>query len=490
MIYNSFNFIVLFPLIFLLYYVIPAKYQKARNLFLLAVSYALYVCWKPVFALVLLGVTAVTFWGGQVLEDNGESFMDEPSDKDKRTVFGLKRKRLVCFFVLLGLFPLLVFKYYNFLNETISAGLASIGLEFSLHGLNWAVPVGISFFSFQAISYMLDVFYGRIKAERNIIDYLLFVSFFPSILSGPINKASLMLPQIKNLRPYFDYNKAVYGLKMILWGMFMKVVVADRVALYVDTVLPNYMNYTGVTCFVASLFYTIQIYADFAGYSLMALGVGKVLGFELTENFRRPYFSISITDFWHRWHISLSTWLKDYVYIPLGGSRCSKLRNYWNIFVTFLVSGIWHGANWTFIVWGCMHGVSQIVEKALGIQKMNSNNGLVKFGRILITFMLVNFAWVFFRMPSLGDAIGVIGHMFDIHQSMRLELTSVHIFMLMMIGTAILLAKDLRDEFAPNKLKLFENKYKVVRWLSYAAVISLIMLTGVFDAGQFIYANF
>lgn len=201
------------------------------------------------------------------------------------------------------------------------------------------------------------------KAERNFLHYALYVSFFPSIVSGPINKASLILPQIKALRPYFDYSKAVAGLKCMLWGMFMKVVVADRVALYVDTVLPRYENYSGLSCFAASLLYSVQIYADFAGYSLMAIGVGRVLGFELAENFRRPYLSYSVTDFWRRWHISLSTWLKDYVYIPLGGSRCSRLRNYWNIIVTFLVSGIWHGANWTFIVWGLWHGVFQVVEK-------------------------------------------------------------------------------------------------------------------------------
>lgn len=293
MIYNSFNFLVLFPLIFLLYYVIPAKYQKIRNWFLLLVSYALYISWKPVFALVLLGVTLVTYWGALFFEESGNR-------DDAGETSPIRRKRQVWVFALLGLLPLLVFKYYNFLNESISEGLAAVGLEFVLPGLNWAVPVGISFFTFQAVGYMLDVYYGRIKAERNLTDYLLFVSFFPSILSGPINKAALVLPQIKGLRTYFDYDKAVEGLKIILWGMFMKVVVADRVALYVDTVLPNYMNYTGVTCFTASIFYTIQIYADFAGYSLMAIGVGKVLGFELTENFRRPYFSVSVTDFWHR----------------------------------------------------------------------------------------------------------------------------------------------------------------------------------------------
>ena len=385
--------------------------------------------------------------------------------------------------------PLLFFKYFNFINETIYELLTVIGLKWELHGLNWAVPIGISFFTFQALGYFLDVYYKRIEAEKDFLTYALFISFFPSILSGPINKASLVIPQIKNLRPYFDYGKAVAGLKMLLWGMFMKVVVADRVALYVDTVLPHYMNYTGVTCFVASIFYTIQIYADFAGYSLKAIGVGKVLGFELTENFRRPYFAVSVTDFWRRWHISLSTWLKDYVYIPMGGSRCSKVRNYWNIFFTFLVSGIWHGANWTFVVWGIWHGVFQIIEKALGQQKCNYGT-FGKTVKIVITFLLVNFAWIFFRMPTLGDACGMIAHIFDLQQSLSLEITSKHIFLMMVVGTVLLFVKDWTDEYAPNRLRLFENENRIVRWASYLSVVVLIMLTGVFDAGQFIYANF
>lgn len=393
-------------------------------------------------------------------------------------------------FTLLGLLPLLVFKYYDFINNSISEGLAAIGLQIRLPGLNWAIPIGISFYTFQAVGYMLDVYHGRIKAEKNLADYLLFVSFFPSILSGPINKASLVLPQIKSLRPYFDYGLAVKGLQMLLWGMFMKVVVADRVGLYVDTVLPSYMNYNGITCFAASIFYTIQIYSDFAGYSLMAIGVGELLGFKLTENFRRPYFAVSVTDFWHRWHISLSTWLKDYVYIPMGGSRCAKSRNYWNIFVTFLVSGIWHGANWTFIVWGCLHGICQIIEKALGLQKLKTGNGWVKALRIIITFIIVDFAWIFFRMPTLGDAIGVVRRILDFNQPCTLDVGSRHIFALMILGTILLFLKDLKDEFTPMRFKFFESEYKIIRWFSYVAIITLILLTGVFDAGQFIYANF
>lgn len=483
MIYNSFNFLVIFPFIFLLYYVIPAKCQKWRNLFLLGLSYLLYINWKPAYVLVLLGVTLITYWGGYLVDIQQVRVKDEPL-KVKQC------RRLVWCFILLALLPLFFFKYYNFLNTSISNGLAAVGLQFCLPGLNWAVPIGISFFTFQAVGYMLDVYYGRIRAEKSFLDYALFVSFFPSILSGPINKASLVLPQIKSLRPYFDYSKAVGGLKMLLWGMFMKVVIADRVALYVNTVLDSYMNYTGVTCFAASILYTIQIYADFAGYSLMAIGVGKVLGFELTENFRRPYFSVSITEFWRRWHISLSTWLKDYVYIPLGGSRCSKLRNYWNIFVTFLVSGIWHGANWTFVVWGCMHGAIQIIEKTLGIQKYNGNNWFVKFGRILITFLLVNFAWVFFRMPTLEDATNVIMRMFDPSIPKTLYISALPTPPLILLGCVLLFFKDYRDEFYPNKIKLMNNSHVSIRWITYIGLIVLILLIGVFSADQFIYANF
>lgn len=471
MIYNSFVFFALFPLIFLLYYVIPARYPKGRNVFLLLVSYLLYLNWKPVYALILLGVTLVTYHTARLIEKHE------------------KKKQFLVLGGALSLLPLLFFKYFDFVNEQGYVVLSVLGLHYDLQGLNWTIPIGISFFTLQALGYLFDVYYKKIEAEKDILSYALFISFFPSIMSGPINKASLIIPQLKKLRPYFDYGKAVGGLKMLLWGMFMKVVVADRVALYVDTVLSSYMNYTGVTCFAASLFYTIQIYADFAGYSLMAIGVGKVLGFELTENFRRPYFAVSVTDFWHRWHISLSTWLKDYIYIPMGGSRCSKVRNYWNIMVTFLVSGIWHGANWTFIVWGGMHGIAQVVEKAIGQQRCEYG-WLGKCVKIVITFLLVNFAWVFFRMPTLGDACGVIAHIFDVHQSMTLEITSKHIFVLMMIGTVLLFIKDWTDEFAPNKLRLFESKNRIVRWVSYFSVIFLIMLTGVFDAGQFIYANF
>lgn len=471
MIYNSLHFVLLYPLLFLLYYAIPASYGKWRNVYLLVVSYLLYLQWKPVYALILLGVTFITYMAARICAKSSHP------------------KSVMTIGVILALLPLLFFKYFNFVNDTVSALMSSMGVKYDLPGLNWAIPIGISFFTFQAIGYLWDVYYKRIEPERDFLVYALFISFFPSILSGPINKASLVIPQIKSMRRYFDYPKAVQGLKWLLWGMLMKVVVADRVALYVDTVLPNYTNYTGLSCFVASLLYTIQIYADFGGYSLMAIGVGKTLGFELTENFRRPYLAFSVTDFWRRWHISLSTWLKDYIYIPLGGSRCSKIRNYWNIFVTFLVSGVWHGANWTFIVWGIMHGLIQIVEKMTGQQKCDYGT----FGRtvkIIITFLLVNFAWIFFRMPTLSDACSVIGRIFDYRLPLTLYLPENTNLVLILMGVTMLTAKDLLDEYKPANRLFFESRSKLVRWCSYVVVLVLIMLTGVFGADQFIYANF
>ncbi len=471
MIYNSFNFIVLFPLIFLLYYLVPARYQKGRSIFLLTTSYLLYINWKPIYALILLGITVTTYIFARLLE--------QPYN----------RKILVVLGGAISLIPLLFFKYFNFINQQIFELLSFVGLRYELQGLNWAIPIGISFFTFLALGYLLDVYYKRIQAEKDFLSYALFISFFPSIVAGPINKASLVIPQIKNLRPYFDYPMAVEGSKMLLWGMFMKVVVADRVALYADTILPNYMNYTGTSCFLASIMYTIQIYADFAGYSLMAIGVGKILGFELTENFRRPYFAVSVTDFWRRWHISLSTWLKDYVYIPLGGSRCSKKRNYWNIFVTFLVSGIWHGANWTFIVWGIWHGLAQILEKAIGQQKCEYG-WMGKTIKIIITFLLVNFAWIFFRMPTLPDACGVIARILDFSLPMGIYVSSISTMALIMMSVAMLFFKDITDEFMPGRFEYFNNKHRVIRWASYCIVLTMIMLFGVFGADQFIYANF
>lgn len=335
MIFNSFDFIIIFPVIFVFYWAL-SKHRKWQNLFLLAVSYILYMRWIPMHTLVLLGVTGTTYIFA-IKSDGIRS----------------RKGNVPAWFKWLGgiltLVPLLLYKY---LPET-----------------HWIVPVGISFFTFQAYGYMMDVMNGKVSAERNVIDYSLFVSFFPQIVCGPISRSTDFLPQIKFKRPFMP-NQFSTGLRELLWGMFMKVVVADRLGMYVDTVYADWSAQSGLTCAMASVAYTLQIYADFGGYSLMAVGVSHLLGFDLINNFRRPYFALSVTDFWHRWHISLSTWLKDYVYIPLGGSRCSKFRNYSNIMTTFAISGIWHGAGLSFIVWGALHGLFQVIEKTLGLNKI------------------------------------------------------------------------------------------------------------------------
>lgn len=478
MAFNSFNFWLVFPFVFGFYWLIPAKWNQWRNVFLVVASYLLYMNWKPAFALVLLGVTLITYIGGKIFD----------SERVKNEELKVnRRKRLIWLFALLGLLPLLVFKYYNFVNTSLTECLAAIGLKFSMPGLNWAVPVGISFFTFQAVGYMLDVYHQRVKAEKNLLDYLLFVSFFPQVTSGPISTSEDLMPQIKATHK-FDYEQGKQGLKQLLWGMFIKLVIADRLGLFVDTIYANYIHYSGSTCFVASVFYTLQIYCDFAGYSLMAIGIARTLGFNLIDNFRRPYLATSITDFWKRWHISLTRWLTRQVYIPLGGSRCSKPRTYWNIFVTFLVSGIWHGANWTFIVWGIMHGVLQIIEKTLGWQKYDGNSCVVKSVRIMVTFLLVNFAWIFFRMPNINDAFGVIGKIFTDIGKPDLSDLSGSVMVVLLASIVMLVFKDLRDEFFSSRLKFLNTK--IVRWGIYVALFCLILMFGVLDGGQFIYGRF
>lgn len=420
--------------------------------------------WKPAFAIVLFYVTCITFLGGWLFEKYN------------------KRILLVWVLGIMSLLPLLIFKYYNFINDNVIAGLERVGLHFAMPGLNWAVPIGISFFTFQAVGYFFDVYYKRIGAEKSFTDYVLFVSFFPQVASGPISKASELLPQIKNPKP-FNYKQGVTGLKLLLWGMFLKVVIADRMGMYVDSIYPNYIHYSGKICLLGSFFYTMQIYADFAGYSFMAMGIAKTLGYDLINNFRRPYFSVSVTDFWRRWHISLSRWLKDYVYIPMGGSRCSKLRNYWNIFVTFLVSGIWHGANWTFIVWGIMHGLAQIIEKALQWQRYDGHSIIVKTIKILFTFLIVNFAWIFFRMPTLQDACGLIGRIFtNFTDSYSLEDYKLSVLLL------VPLFKDVYDEWFVGKLG--KLNCSVVRMSVYVFLFIIILLLGILSSDQFIYVNF
>ena len=472
--FNSFNFWLLFPFIFILCLVIPQRFHRLQNGFLLLVSYLLYMNWNPVFATVLLGVTVITYIGGLFVAHG-------------------KGRLSICFAVL-GLLPLLAYKYYNFLNDSLTGLLELMGLHFSLPGLNWAIPVGISFFTFQAVGYVLDVYHGRCSSEKNFLDYALFVSFFPQVTSGPISTASELMPQIKGKR-CIEYSTVVRGLKWLLWGMFIKMVIADRLGMFVDLAYENYEHYSGMICLATSIGYTIQIYCDFAGYSLMAIGIASTLGFKLINNFERPYFAASVTEFWRRWHISLTRWLTTHVYIALGGNRCSRIRQYWNIMVTFLVSGLWHGANWTFVVWGAIHGLLQIIEKALfgerikaEIKSTDRKLTLMRGVRICITFLLVNFAWVFFRMPTLADACNIIGRILTMPStSAPIPLNAISVIALG-VALPVMVLRELREEFFAQKIAILNRP--LVKWVFYVFLFCFLLTMGVLDGGQFIYVSF
>ena len=473
MIFNSFQFVWLFPIIFIVYYGAMgiAKYvqystSKIGNYLLIAISYGLYMQWVPQYALVLLGITAVTYLSAILIE--------------KKQAYN--KKSIVITGAVLALIPLLVFKYTSFVLDVANNLVGGGKIE-----VNLIAPIGISFFTFQAVGYLLDVFHQRIKTERNWWNYMLFVCFFPQILSGPISRAQDLLPQIKANRA-FDYDKSVQALKWLLWGLFLKVVMADRLGIYVDTIFANYDKYSGLTCLFASICYSLQIYGDFAGYSLMAMAVARLLGFDLINNFNHPYLAASITDFWKRWHISLTKWLTTHVYIAMGGNRCSKFKQYWNILVTFFVSGIWHGANWTYILWGTIHGIFQIIEKALGLQKCEGS-WLVRIPRMVITFLIVNFAWILFRSPDISTANSFIARIFT-EGSLNIDTNFGVNPLLFYLPIIVVLVKEVIEEYSNGRLSLLSNKNMIVRWSTYIILAASVLLAGVLDSGSFIYVSF
>ena len=398
-----------------------------------------------------------------------------------------KKKTILTVSLVLNFSMLFVFKYYNFINVSIESLMSSVGLRWNVPYLNVLLPVGISFFTFQAAGYIIDVYRGTIKAEKNFLTYALFVSFFPVILAGPIQRAKNLIPQLKEKHPLV-YDNVIGGLKMMLWGYFMKLCVADRLGTYVDSIFNNLPQHNGTSIAIASIFYTIQIYGDFAGYSLVALGCARTMGFRLPENFRRPYFSTSIKEFWKRWHIALSSWFMDYLYFPLGGSRVKYGRYLLNLMIVFLVSGLWHGAAWTFVLWGALHGVYQIIEalrkKWFGEASYNHwwSEGL----KILFVFLLVNMAWIFFRANSIGDAFTAIAKMFTQPSA---PFMSPMAMLFGMLSLMILLVKDFADEFHP-KWKLMASDNKVVATVTCALLSVYVILFGVLDSSQFIYFQF
>lgn len=400
MLFNSWQFIVFFAVVGGGYMLIANSVVSASQLLLLAASLYFYASWNPWYLFLLLFSVLVTWKCSLLME-----------------AYPARKKLILVSALVLNLAILFFFKYYNFFSDMVQR-VGGSGISRFLPSFSLLLPVGISFYTFQAIGYVIDVYRGTVKAEKNLLTYTLFVTFFPQLVAGPIERSSNLLPQFKEDHR-FDYDRTVEGLLLATWGLFKKVCIADRLAFYVDKVYGDITNSSGIALLVATVFFAFQILCDFSGYSDMAIGIAKVLGFNLMRNFRHPYFSKSIAEFWRRWHISLSTWFKDYVYIPLGGNRVSVPRYYFNLFAVFLLSGLWHGASLHFVVWGALYGVYQIAGhitkpyrtyllKKCGIVR---DDGKVKrwwqFVQMAFTFVLVCFGWIFFRASDLDSAIQV-----------------------------------------------------------------------------------
>jgi len=405
MLFSSLSFAFFLPIVFILYWFVTNKSLKYQNILLLVSSYYFYACWDWRFLFLLIFSTVLDYYTGIKMSESNSLNL---------------KKFWFWFSISINLGFLGFFKYYNFFAISFAESVSNLGFQVNPWTLNVILPIGISFYTFHGLSYVIDIYKDKIKPERNFIDYSLFVSFFPLLVAGPIERATHLLPQMKSKR-VFDYAKAVDGLRQILWGLFKKIVIADQCAEFANEIFNNYGNYSGSTLILGAIFFTFQIYGDFSGYSDIALGTARLFGFELLRNFAFPYFSRDIAEFWRRWHISLSTWFRDYLYFPLGGSRGGTWIRIRNTFIIFLVSGFWHGANWTFIVWGFLNAL--FIMPSI-IWKTNRNNlNTVAQGKILpsfqelvamlITFGLTVFAWIFFRAENIRHALTYISNIFS-----------------------------------------------------------------------------
>ena len=409
MLFNSLSFLKFFPIVVFLYFVIP---PKVRYIWLLLASYFFYMGWNAKYALLLLLSTVVTYVAGHLLYQ----WKDKSGHKKVVVTVG--------FVVNFGI--LFLFKYLDFVVDTIQSLGAKVGITIPEPSFSLLLPVGISFYIFQAVGYMVDIYREKLEPEKNFLKYALFVSYFPQLVAGPIERSTRLLPQIKNLDKIKVWNldRIRSGALVMLYGYLLKMVIADRAALLVDTVFHAnyYSQYVGFTALVGAILFSIQIYCDFAGYTYIAIGASKVMGVELMNNFNTPYLATSIKDFWDRWHISLTSWFRDYLYFPLGGSRKGKLRKYVNILIVFSVSGLWHGAAWHYVVWGMIHGALRVVEeimeklraKVSTLLQINTTALSYKAFRMAVTFVLVTIAWVFFRAESIGQALDLIKNMITV----------------------------------------------------------------------------
>ncbi len=486
MLFNSFSFLVFFPAVVLLYFLSPYRYRWSL---LLVASCAFYMAFIPYYILILGGTIVVDYFAGIYIERQEE----------------IRRRKLFLIISVCGNIGVLAaFKYFNFFLKNIEEAMQYFGFGSHLElYLQIALPIGLSFHTFQAMSYTIEVYRGNQPAERNFIKYALYVMFFPQLVAGPIERPQSLLPQF-NFNYDVDYNRIVSGLKQMLWGFFKKIVVADRLAAVVKQVYGDIDNHDGCTLMIATYMFAIQIYCDFSGYSDIAIGAAKVLGINLRENFRTPYFSLSIKEFWRRWHISLSTWFKDYVYIPLGGKKVGRWRWFYNLLIVFLLSGLWHGANWTFIVWGLLHGLYIIFGHFLKkyfnwiffeYENQPTTTGyLLKLIKVVITFNLVAFAWIFFRATSVDEAFSIILKIFTFQDYIGFKGLSLFkisdstSFYVLFFIVGLFIASD----FFMNRLLTQEKiiKSKFVNVVLYAGVLAFILIFGHFSDTKFIYFQF
>ncbi|MCV2484014.1 MBOAT family protein [Flavobacterium sp. SH_e] len=478
MLFNSLNFALFLPVVFVFYWFVTNKSLKLQNILLLVSSYFFYSCWDWRFLFLLIFSTLLDFFSGIQIE-NAES------SHKKKFWFWLS--------ITVNLGFLGIFKYFNFFAESLKDLISIFGFQVNIWSLQVILPIGISFYTFHGLSYVIDIYKNRIKAEKNFIDYALFVSYFPLLVAGPIERATHLLPQIKKKRN-FNYEQAVDGLRQILWGLFKKIVIADNCAIQANLIFNNSTDYSGSTLAIGAIFFAFQIYGDFSGYSDIALGVSRLFGIELLQNFSFPYFSRDIAEFWRRWHISLSSWFKDYLYIPLGGSKGGRWVQVRNTFAVFLVSGFWHGANWTFIIWGLLNAIYFLPLLLLNknrnhieIVALESKLPSIKeFVMMVTTFTFTVLAWIFFRANNVKHALQFISSIFSkSFFSLPTERPTYLILLILLFIVIEWLGR--RNKYALEKLEFQYNTF--FRWSMYIIIIVFVFIFGAREQ-EFIYFQF
>lgn len=498
MLFNSLQFLIFLPIVALIYFVIPTK---LRNYWLLVASYYFYMCWNAKYAILIFFSTLITYVSGILIEKIKQSKKEEKvKTKYKKIVV------LVSFLINIG--ELVYFKYFNFFIDTLSKLFKSINIDLNLPVFDILLPVGISFFTFQALSYTMDVYRDDIKAEKNFFKYALFVSFFPQLVAGPIERSKNLLNQLSKPKK-FNFDLAKKGILLMIWGFFLKLVIADRIAIFVDTVFTNYSIYSGWYLIVATILFSIQIYCDFYGYSIIAMGTSNIFGIELMENFNSPYFSKSTGEFWNRWHISLGSWFRDYLYFPLGGSKKGKFRKYLNKLIVFTVCGLWHGASLSYAIFGMLHGLYLILgevlaplrNKFISLLHLNKETLGHKLVQVVITFLLISFAAIFCRISNINDAVAIVKSIFTVNNPWILFDNSLYNcgldiknFNLMIICIFILF---IADYFKYKGIKISDVILKQDYWFRWVVIIFAICSILVFgiwgpgyDSNGFIYFQF